>query len=139
MFTTFAILGDGAWGTAIALLLARNPEHRVTLWSARAENGRLLQERRENVRLLPGVLIPPAVQLTTDISQAVAGADLWVTAIPTVYLRTTLTRIAAAVPAGPGRMPHAGRTGEGGHGGAQGQPRGSPVHTQGQVHGSRDP
>jgi len=101
MFTTFAILGDGAWGTAIALLLARNPEHRVTLWSARAENGRLLQERRENVRLLPGVLIPPAVQLTTDISQAVAGADLWVTAIPTVYLRTTLTRIAAAVPAGP--------------------------------------
>jgi glycerol-3-phosphate dehydrogenase (NAD(P)+) len=101
MGTTFAILGDGAWGTAIALLLARNPEHRVTLWSAREENGRLLQERRENVRLLPGVPIPPAVHLTTDIGQAVAGADLWVAAIPTVYLRATLMRIAAAVPAGP--------------------------------------
>jgi glycerol-3-phosphate dehydrogenase (NAD(P)+) len=101
MSTAIAILGDGAWGTAIALLLARNPDHRVTLWSARAENGRLLQERRENVRLLPGIPIPPTIQLTTDIGQAVAGADLWVAAIPTVYLRATLTRIAANVPAGP--------------------------------------
>jgi glycerol-3-phosphate dehydrogenase (NAD(P)+) len=101
MATTIAILGDGAWGTAVALLLARNPEHRVSLWSARAENGRLLQERRENVRLLPGISIPPAIQLTTDIAQAVYEADLWVAAIPTVYLRTTLTRLAAAVPAGP--------------------------------------
>src|SRR5579875_44302 len=101
MGTTFAILGDGAWGTAIALLLARNPEHRVTLWSAREENGRLLRECRENVRLLPGVHIPPAIQLTTDIGQAVAGADLWVAAIPTVYLRVTLARIVTAVPVGP--------------------------------------
>ncbi len=99
MTTSIAILGDGAWGTAIALLLAANPEHRVTLWSAREENGRLLQERRENVRLLPGVPIPPAIRLTTDISQAVAAADLWVAAIPTVYLRATLSRIAAAVAA----------------------------------------
>ena len=60
MPTTFAVLGDGAWGTAIALLLAQNPTHRVTLWSAREENGRLLRERRENVRLLPGVPIPPS-------------------------------------------------------------------------------
>ncbi len=99
MPTSIAILGDGAWGTAIALLLAGNPEHRVTLWSAREENGRLLQERRENVRLLPGVLIPSAIQLTTDIGQAIAGADLWVAAIPTVYLRATLSRIAVAVAA----------------------------------------
>jgi glycerol-3-phosphate dehydrogenase (NAD(P)+) len=101
MDATIAILGDGAWGTAIALLLARNPEHRVTLWSAREENGRLLRERRENVRLLPGIPIPPAIQLTTDIGQAVAGANLWVAAIPTVFLRATLTRIASAVQSGP--------------------------------------
>jgi glycerol-3-phosphate dehydrogenase (NAD(P)+) len=90
----FAILGDGAWGTAVALLLAQNPEHRVTLWSAREESGRLLRERRENVRLLPGVPIPPSVALTTDVGEAVAGADLWVSAIPTVYLRATLARVA---------------------------------------------
>jgi glycerol-3-phosphate dehydrogenase (NAD(P)+) len=92
MFTTFAVLGDGAWGTALAILLAGRPGHRVCLWSARAENARLLQERRENVRLLPGVPIPPSVQLTTDVTAAV-GADVWLSAIPTVYLRPTLERI----------------------------------------------
>jgi glycerol-3-phosphate dehydrogenase (NAD(P)+) len=101
MRTAIAVLGDGAWGTAIALLLAQNPRHRVTLWSAREDNGRLLREHRENVRLLPGVPIPPAVELTMDIRKAVADAELWVTAIPTIYLRSTLDRIAASVPSGP--------------------------------------
>src|SRR5207244_13339537 len=97
MRTNFAVLGDGAWGTAIALLLAQNPNHRVTLWSAREDNGRLLQERRENIRLLPGVPIPPNVALTTDIARAVDGADLWISAVPTVYLRHTMQRVRAAV------------------------------------------
>jgi glycerol-3-phosphate dehydrogenase (NAD(P)+) len=88
-----AVLGDGAWGTAMALHLAGNPAHRVTLWSARPESGRLLQEHRENVRLLPGVPIPETVRLTTDLTEAVAEAPLWVSAIPTVYLRSTLIRV----------------------------------------------
>ena len=46
----FAILGDGAWGTAIALLLASKPDQHVTLWSAFEENARILREQRENVR-----------------------------------------------------------------------------------------
>jgi glycerol-3-phosphate dehydrogenase (NAD(P)+) len=94
MSVKFAILGDGAWGTAVAIHLAQNPDHRVFLWSARADNGRLLQQRRENVRLLPGVAIPPEVELTTDIKDT-AGADLWITAIPTLYLRETVKRAAA--------------------------------------------
>jgi glycerol-3-phosphate dehydrogenase (NAD(P)+) len=64
------------------------------LWSAREENGRLLQQRRENVRFLPGVPIPAEVQLTLDLNQATQGADLWVSAIPTVFLRQTLSRAA---------------------------------------------
>jgi glycerol-3-phosphate dehydrogenase (NAD(P)+) len=95
----FAILGDGAWGTAIALLLARNPDHHVVLWSAREENARILREKRENIRLLPGVPIPETVELTTDPVRATAGADLWVIAIPTVYLRATLGRIAPSLSA----------------------------------------
>jgi glycerol-3-phosphate dehydrogenase (NAD(P)+) len=89
----FAVLGDGAWGTAIALLLAQKQEHRVTLWSAREENAQILRERRENVRLLPGVPIPETVALTTDIKEAVTGADLYIAAVPTVYLRQTFTPI----------------------------------------------
>jgi glycerol-3-phosphate dehydrogenase (NAD(P)+) len=97
MSIKLSVLGDGAWGTAIALLLAQNPRHRVTLWSAREENGRILRERRENVRLLPGVPIPNAVELTTDVEQAVAGATFWIAAIPTVYLRATLQPVAGAL------------------------------------------
>src|SRR5690242_4107105 len=99
MPTKFAILGDGAWGTAIALLLAKKDDHRVALWSARPENARILREKRANVRLLPGVPIPDSVALTEDVAAAVEGADLLVSAIPTVYLRPTLERIAPAVPA----------------------------------------
>jgi glycerol-3-phosphate dehydrogenase (NAD(P)+) len=100
MPTRFAILGAGAWGTAVALVLAQNSQHRVALWSARPEHAGLLHQRRENVRLLPGVPIPPEVCLTADIAEAVAGADLLITGIPTVHLRSTLGRIAGAVPAG---------------------------------------
>ncbi|HEV3256850.1 MAG TPA: NAD(P)H-dependent glycerol-3-phosphate dehydrogenase [Gemmataceae bacterium] len=99
MSTKFTVLGDGAWGTSIALLLAGDPDHRVTMWSAREDNGRLLAERRENIRLLPGVPIPPAVELTMDVEQAVAGADLWIMAVPTVYLRETLRRVGPALDA----------------------------------------
>jgi glycerol-3-phosphate dehydrogenase (NAD(P)+) len=97
----FTILGDGSWGTAVALLLARRSEHAVTLWSARAENGRLVREQRENVRFLPGVPIPPALRLTSDAAEAVGDADLLIAAIPTLYLRATLGRLAgrcAALP-----------------------------------------
>jgi len=49
------------------------------------------------VRLLPGVPIPPSILLTTDIAEAVAAADLVVLAVPTVYLRATVRRIAPAL------------------------------------------
>jgi glycerol-3-phosphate dehydrogenase (NAD(P)+) len=95
---TFAVLGAGGWGTAIAVVLAQDPRHRVTLWSARPEHAAPLLTRRENVRFLPGVPIPESIQLTTQISQATRGADLLITAIPTIYLRETLRRVAGEVP-----------------------------------------
>ena len=92
MPTTIAVLGDGAWGTAVALLLARVPGQHIRLWSARPENAEILKTRRENVRFLPGVAIPQAIELTADPIVAVRAADLWVSAIPTVHLRATLGR-----------------------------------------------
>src|SRR5882757_79479 len=88
----FSILGDGSWGTAVAMLLAENPDYAVTLWSAREENVRLLQKERENKRFLPGIPIPPSICLTAELHEAVDQADLLVAAIPTVYLRSTLQR-----------------------------------------------
>ena len=55
---------------------------------AREENGRLLQEQRENVRLLPGVHIPESILLTRDLEEAITDADLWIVAIPTVSSET---------------------------------------------------
>src|SRR5205823_7761124 len=98
MPTNFAILGAGAWGTALAVVLAQDAEHRVALWSARPENATLLHQRRENVRLLPGVPIPRGVRLTCDLAEATADADLLVAAVPSVYLRATLERIAPSLP-----------------------------------------
>lgn len=90
MPTTFAVLGSGGWGTAMALALAQNPSHRVLLWSAHANVAQELKEKRENLRLLPGVKIPEAILITHDREEAVEKADCWFSAIPTAYLRQTI-------------------------------------------------
>src|SRR5262249_46450091 len=55
------------------------------------------KQKRENVRLLPGVPISASVRLTADIADAVTAADSLIVAIPTAYLRETLARVAGAV------------------------------------------
>lgn len=88
-----AVLGAGGWGTAVAVLLAKKPDVSVRLWVAREQSGRELIESRENKRLLPGVRIPDSVQVTLSEEQATAGADAWILAVPTAYLRSTLGRL----------------------------------------------
>jgi glycerol-3-phosphate dehydrogenase (NAD(P)+) len=90
---SFAVLGAGAWGTAVAVHLARRPGADVRLWAVRPEAARDLTDRRENVRLLPGVPIPPAVRVTADPGEATAGAGCWVIAVPTAFLRAALERL----------------------------------------------
>ena len=90
---TFAVLGSGGWGTAVAVVLARRPENRVRLWSVRPESAEAIAARRENVRQLPGVTIPPSVALTADPAEATADADCWVMAVPTAFLRAAAARL----------------------------------------------
>jgi len=94
------ILGDGAMGTACAILVATKPENAVSIWSAFPDQARQMQSVRENVKFLPGVRIPDGVTVTADIREACAGAAMFVAAIPTVHLRKTLAMIREAVPAG---------------------------------------
>lgn len=96
MAERFAVLGSGAWGTAVAVHLA-NAGHAVALWSARPESAANLAATRENAALLPGVLIPDAVTLTADAGEAATAADTWIVAIPTAFLRDTLARFAGHV------------------------------------------
>src|SRR5262245_53701077 len=88
----FAVLGSGGWGTAVAGLLAQSPAHRVALWSAHPEKAAELRATRENSALLPGVRLADSILITGDPGEAVEGADCWVTATPTAYLRDVLTR-----------------------------------------------
>jgi glycerol-3-phosphate dehydrogenase (NAD(P)+) len=100
MATRFSILGSGAFGTAMGLVLARNPSHQVRLWSHREAATRELRQFRENVRLLPGVPIPESIALDSDIEATLHGTDLCIAAIPTAYLRSTLLNAKAKLPRG---------------------------------------
>jgi glycerol-3-phosphate dehydrogenase (NAD(P)+) len=100
MAGTFAVIGAGAWGTAVATLLAQRPGNRVRLWGSRPESVAQLRDRRENVRLLPGVTIPESVTITGDPGEAVESADAWVIAIPTAFLRDAVSQFRGMAGAG---------------------------------------
>lgn len=90
------IFGSGSWGTAVAILLQGNG-HRVTIWSAFAEEAVALRETRENPRL-PGVQISQEIDITSDLEKAVAGAELAVVAVPSFAVRETARRLRGKLP-----------------------------------------
>jgi len=93
-----AMLGDGGWGTALALSVAHLGRE-VSLWSAFPDYAAELVCARENPRFLPGVRIPEEVAITADAGEALARAELAVSAIPTQFVRETVGKIAGQVPA----------------------------------------
>lgn len=92
------ILGAGSWGTALAVLLAKN-SCRVSLWG-RVEDGiEIIKETRQNQQFLPGIIIPAGVSPTTDIVTALDGADLLVLSVPSQVLRSVLQMVKEYLPA----------------------------------------
>jgi glycerol-3-phosphate dehydrogenase (NAD(P)+) len=87
MIDSVAILGAGAWGTALAVHLARGRESpSVRLWARDAAQASALAESRENARYLPGVVVPASIRVTAQIDEAVGGASLIVVATPIAAL-----------------------------------------------------
>ncbi len=80
------VLGDGGWGTTIALHLHRRG-YPVTLWGAFPDYVAFVQQKRENVKFLPGVPIPSGLTMTADLAAAVQGAQLVVLAVPSQFMR----------------------------------------------------
>jgi glycerol-3-phosphate dehydrogenase (NAD(P)+) len=91
-----AVLGAGAWGTALAISAARAPQqaHRVTLWARDPAQAADMQRQRENRRYLPGLVLPDALHIScADLNAAdtpTHGADLLVVATPMAGLRGML-------------------------------------------------
>jgi len=81
-----AVVGAGAWGTAIADLLARNA-HDVSLWAFEPDVVRAVNEVHRNPRFLPNVEIHPDVRATHDHAEALSGAVLVVYVTPSQHLR----------------------------------------------------
>jgi glycerol-3-phosphate dehydrogenase (NAD(P)+) len=94
--TTIAVIGDGGWGTALALLLDRNG-HRVRIWGAFPDYVAEVRRRRENFKFLKGVQLPDSLELTAEPEEAIRGAALLVSAVPTRFLRGVLERFASVV------------------------------------------
>jgi glycerol-3-phosphate dehydrogenase (NAD(P)+) len=87
-----AIIGDGAWGTTLAILL-REKGFPVTVWSAFKEYAEEVQFSRENRKFLPHTLIPDGVLFTADLKLAISDADIVVLAVPSQYIDSVLLRI----------------------------------------------
>lgn len=95
-----SFLGAGSWGTALAILLAKNG-HKVTLWSKVEEEVKMLREHREHIHRLPGVKLPSSIVVTDDLAQTVQeGTDLIVFSVASPYIRSTAKEIAKLVPQG---------------------------------------
>jgi glycerol-3-phosphate dehydrogenase (NAD(P)+) len=88
-----SILGAGSWGTALTLTLARRGGHELCLWSHSAALADLLTETGENQPYLPGFLLPPNLQITSDLRRA-ADADILLCVTPSQYLREVISQIA---------------------------------------------
>src|SRR6185436_19103816 len=95
---TVCVIGNGGWGTALAIVALGNG-HDVRLWGVDAAYVAETTRTLENPRYLPGVKIPSALVQTADAGAAADGATLLVSAVPTQFLRSTMTRLAASLPA----------------------------------------
>ena len=93
-----AVLGGGAWGTALALAMLR-AGHSVSLWARDADLVEAIA-RGENPRYLPGIKLDRGIAATTDIAEALSGADCVLAATPAQSLRAVLAVAGPHVPAG---------------------------------------
>ncbi len=89
-FKKLTILGDGGWGTALAILLHRKG-YQVTLWSAFKEYAQILERKRTNPYYLKGIRIPESIVISSDLRESL-DCDLIIVAVPSQYLRGILLK-----------------------------------------------
>lgn len=89
-----AVIGAGAWGTAIAIVLARTGKHQLCLWAHEREVVDAIQATRINSRYLAGVPLPEDISATNDLATALSGADIIVSVMPSHHCRAVLSQMA---------------------------------------------
>jgi glycerol-3-phosphate dehydrogenase (NAD(P)+) len=96
---TISIIGAGGWGTALAVLIAKNG-YRVRLWARRQELAEALGRERVNHQYLPGIVLPNSVVVTNTLSEAGQADAVWFVT-PSIALREVSNSLATAASFGP--------------------------------------
>jgi len=91
-----AVVGAGAWGTALAGLLRRNG-HDVAIWAYEPDVARSIEQNRENFRFLKGQTLPAGIRASTDLASVVAESQLVVFATPSTVLREVASSAAPRI------------------------------------------
>src|ERR1019366_2455312 len=91
-----AVVGAGAWGTALSIHAARKG-HSVALWTRDLDVMQTVSRSRENELFLPGFPLPDNVRVTTDEKDSVVGAELVLLVSPSKFLRTVASGLARAI------------------------------------------
>ena len=89
----FAILGGGGWGTALSMVLSSRGGD-VVVWEYDTEQCARVKSEGVNEKFLPGVALPPSVQFTSDLADAVTGSDVVIFAVPSHTLRGVARKMA---------------------------------------------
>jgi glycerol-3-phosphate dehydrogenase (NAD(P)+) len=88
------ILGAGAWGTALAISLARRGGHQLSLWAHSPILAERLHDGGENTTYLPGYILPMNVHVTSDLPAAIFETDIIVCVVPSQHVRGVFSHIA---------------------------------------------
>ena len=88
-----AVIGAGAWGTALAIVLGRKETHRVHLWANEADVCESIARDHVNHRFLSGVRLPDSIKATTDLACALEGAEMVVSVMPSQHCRELFERM----------------------------------------------
>ncbi len=91
-----AVIGAGSWGIALAKLLHTNGNE-VIVWSIMEEEIQMLRKNHEHMDKLPGVKLSEDILFTSDLSEAIAGREILVLAVPSVFTRSTAKSMAQYV------------------------------------------
>lgn len=88
-----AVVGAGAWGTSLAIVLGRRGSHSVTLWAHEQEVCESIRLRRINELFLPGCEIPGCVSATNNLETALADAQIVLSVMPSQHCRRLFERM----------------------------------------------
>ena len=91
-----AVLGAGAWGTALAASVASR--HGVTLWARDPAQAGAIASARRNARYLPEIALPEALRVEADLQRALEGAELLIAATPVAGLRELVAMVSGKAP-----------------------------------------